>query len=297
MSQVLQNSRRKPRPWTAQEQVTAEVAAACGVQIKEIGLAIDRDPGCIRIKLSARAAASARKSMQKYAAANRDKRNEQSRVYRAANVERSREMARRWHALNSARVSQRKRKNYEANRDSERRRNQEWHANNRDAVSARKRRYLLENLETLRERNRKWIRENPCKALEMRRKYIESHREQMRENSRKRKALRRASRRVSFSPLSRSEQAKRFHLWQNHCAYCDASGKMTLDHVLSLACGGLDEASNIVPACARCNSSKRDRPVESWYRAQQFFSVARWAKIQRHCPSAVVGQLPLALPA
>jgi hypothetical protein len=67
--------------------------------------------------------------------------------------------------------------------------------------------------------------------------------------------------------------------------------------VLALTKGGLDEAVNIIPACTACNSSKNNSPVEAWYNRQPFFAATRWRKIQRHCPAAVVGQLPLALAA
>jgi len=64
------------------------------------------------------------------------------------------------------------------------------------------------------------------------------------------------------------------------CAYCGADEKLTLDHVVALADGGLHVPSNIVGACGRCNSSKQDKPVEAWFRAQPFFSEQRWQRIQ-----------------
>jgi 5-methylcytosine-specific restriction endonuclease McrA len=73
--------------------------------------------------------------------------------------------------------------------------------------------------------------------------------------------------------------------------------RLTVEHVLALTKGGLDEAANIIPACTACNSSKNNSPIEDWYRQQPWFMDARWRKIQRHCSAAVVGQLPLALTA
>ena len=46
----------------------------------------------------------------------------------------------------------------------------------------------------------------------------------------------------------------------SRCHYCGAPAT-TVDHVIPKAKGGTDAMSNLVPACARCNSSKRDRPA------------------------------------
>ncbi len=47
------------------------------------------------------------------------------------------------------------------------------------------------------------------------------------------------------------------------CVYC-ASPATTLDHLEPRAMGGLDEASNLVAACLRCNSARRHRSLVSW---------------------------------
>ena len=50
------------------------------------------------------------------------------------------------------------------------------------------------------------------------------------------------------------------------CVYCgrDLRGAVpsdvTLDHLLPRSVGGTNDASNLVTACRRCNSSRQDRP-------------------------------------
>ena len=144
------------------------------------------------------------------------------------------------------------------------------------------------NIEKFRKNTRRWAKANPS--------YI-------RERNRRRKYMRRAARRCSFSPATSLTIESRFGLWQHRCAFCGVNAnnsrnagqqRLTEDHVMALVNGGLDESSNIIPACFTCNSSKGARLVESWYRRQSFFTEARWSKIQRHCPTAVAGQLALA---
>lgn len=55
------------------------------------------------------------------------------------------------------------------------------------------------------------------------------------------------------------------------CAYCGRKleygvpGSVpTMDHVIPLSKGGGHSKGNIVPACGRCNSAKRDKTLEQW---------------------------------
>ena len=70
---------------------------------------------------------------------------------------------------------------------------------------------------------------------------------------------------------------------------------MQIEHVVPIAKGGTHALGNIVPACQRCNYSKHTNEVESWYRAQPFFSELRWRKICRvlNWSRGAVGQLAL----
>jgi 5-methylcytosine-specific restriction endonuclease McrA len=141
------------------------------------------------------------------------------------------------------------------------------------------------------ESSRRWRKANP---------------EKIREKARRRNAWKRAARRAALHPVTRAQIDARFAIWGNRCAFCGADAphqrnhgrqRLTVEHVLALTKGGLDEASNIIPACSACNSSKSNSPIEDWYRQQEWFTEPRWAKIRKHCPAAVVGQLPLALAA
>lgn len=77
------------------------------------------------------------------------------------------------------------------------------------------------------------------------------------------------------------ERKRRYHAGRNwhqlrkfvfdrdghRCVYCggDGNGKsFHCDHVLAISKGGQNTVENLVTACQRCNSSKRDRPVEIW---------------------------------
>ncbi len=64
------------------------------------------------------------------------------------------------------------------------------------------------------------------------------------------------------------------------CAYCgDYTNRPTKDHIKPLIDGGKLERQNVVPACLRCNSSKKDEEMLSWYQKQPFYDPARAQKI------------------
>lgn len=50
------------------------------------------------------------------------------------------------------------------------------------------------------------------------------------------------------------------------CFYCHEVAPLTMDHVIPVVRGGRHSEGNIVPACARCNSSKRARLIIEWRR-------------------------------
>lgn len=65
------------------------------------------------------------------------------------------------------------------------------------------------------------------------------------------------SKRLRFEILRRDNHA---------CRYCGASApeaKLTVDHVVPVTLGGTDEPSNLVAACADCNSGKSATPADA----------------------------------
>ena len=75
------------------------------------------------------------------------------------------------------------------------------------------------------------------------------------------------------------EEAIRYQDFNNQCAYCGATEKLSLDHFLPIAHGGADTISNLVPACMPCNVRKNAQDPKLWYQAQDFYSLKNWKKI------------------
>lgn len=272
-----------PQPWTDEEQRRAEELRAQGLSYRAIGREMGRSHPTIRGRLDPGVF---------------EKQRQNSIRWRETNRERARINSRRWYWEDPERARKSARDSRDKHIDECLRRCRNYYRANKERCLANSRRWAEANPEKVKESqrraDRKWRAANPEKDKEKRRRWVAAHRDAVREHSRRRRVRRRAGRRAALVPVSLQQRQRRFELFGGQCAYCGATGKLTVDHVLPLKLGGLDEAANILPACVRCNASKQATPVEQWYRAQSFFSEARWWKLQRHCPGAA-GQLPLAL--
>ena len=52
------------------------------------------------------------------------------------------------------------------------------------------------------------------------------------------------------------------------CHYCGQSGN-SVDHLIPRSKGGTDDPTNLVCACIKCNSSKRDRMTPTFFEGQR----------------------------
>lgn len=73
--------------------------------------------------------------------------------------------------------------------------------------------------------------------------------------------------------------------WDYRCAYCNGvpidDASLTLDHVRPRSNGGQDLTSNLVPACACCNSDKGAiTDWRKWFRVQDFYCPVREKEIE-----------------
>jgi 5-methylcytosine-specific restriction endonuclease McrA len=65
-------------------------------------------------------------------------------------------------------------------------------------------------------------------------------------------------------PLSKSVRFEVFKRDAFKCQYCGAEAPNVLlhvDHIKPVEGGGTNEITNLITACATCNSGKRDRPL------------------------------------
>lgn len=67
--------------------------------------------------------------------------------------------------------------------------------------------------------------------------------------------------------LSKAERKKVYEKCNGHCAYCGCDitlKNMQVDHVKALHVGGVDDISNMLPACRSCNHYKSTLGIEDF---------------------------------
>jgi len=99
-----------------------------------------------------------------------------------------------------------------------------------------------------------WVAANPQRRRDVSRNYAHRRRAQIRGST--------------VRLITVDDVIARCEVFGNACAYCrrpfGAQLKMTIDHVIPLSRGGPHILSNLRPACAPCNYSKRAKLLSEW---------------------------------
>lgn len=73
---------------------------------------------------------------------------------------------------------------------------------------------------------------------------------------------------ASLATLTDAEWQDVLQRFENSCAYCHTEGRLDRDHFIPVSMGGSWTKDNVVPACRKCNTSKKGwHPLEwmtSW---------------------------------
>lgn len=124
-----------------------------------------------------------------------------------------------------------------------------WRRANRDLINQRAAAYRAENRESINRTVREWSKKNLERKLESNRR-------------------RRARLKGSQAFLVTDRDIRRMLDRYPGCVYCGSlfgdGAEMHIDHVMPLVRGGPHSKGNIVPACASCNLTKREKTVMEW---------------------------------
>jgi len=179
----------------------------------------------------------------------------------------------------------RNRKYYQENRDKLLDQKSQYGKSNRQKINTYQRKRRSENPEKVRNYERQYRLKNPDKILNKSRKYYAENREEVRKyankyyaeyrlknleasrNSEKIDSQNRRARKANLPDTLTGEQwADCVEYFEGKCVACGSDANLTIDHWIPLKnkdCPGTI-ASNIVPLCFSCNSSKSDRDAYEW---------------------------------
>ena len=82
--------------------------------------------------------------------------------------------------------------------------------------------------------------------------------------------------------ISAKQIQNRFKLFNYCCAYCGSFEGLNIqmEHVVPRSKNGSHCMANIIPACRRCNTSKYNYDMVTWYKQQTFYTKERLNKIK-----------------
>lgn len=121
------------------------------------------------------------------------------------------------------------------------------------------REWRAKNLGAALENARRWREENPERVQESYRRWCAANPESIRRRGNMRRARKAEAAVCGPVPLSVYTSV----LNSGPCVYC-AAPAAEVDHIRPLSRGGIEHASNLVPACKSCNSGKKDRMLDEW---------------------------------
>lgn len=156
------------------------------------------------------------------------------------------EKLRRWREANREKYLAQRRADYQRNREKRLAAARVYRETNPEAVKARRAAWYSANRDRAVAYAVEWARANPERRRERdRRRYVK---------------------RVTSSAPGRVEETEAAiaSILLLPCAYCGATGKVELDHVVPLSRGGRHEPENFAPACKSCNSSKGAKLLPEW---------------------------------
>ena len=201
-----------------------------------------------------------RKYYNKYYDNNKEYEKERSKQWRENNKEYHKE----WRENNKEYFKERNKQYYEDNKEYIKERSKQWYEDNKEYYKQ----YYEDNKDKILEYNKQWHKNNPEKVFN--------------KHNRRRSKLENQGRGIN------KEQYKECNEWFDwKCAYSgekmesnNSTNGRTLDHIVALDNGGLNEPWNCIPMKKGYNTSKHiTENVLNWYLEQEYFDIERLNKI------------------
>lgn len=177
-----------------------------------------------------------------------------NKVWALTNPEKSRAIQRKHYEANKAVIKARSKRRADADPAATKAYHHAYYeAHREEALAASKARQQADP-EKNRLRRRAWARRNRAK-LRLRLQIHRQNHPDIHYAARTRRRARKAE--APLNDLTAAQWREIVHAYDSRCAYCGRKmQRLTQDHITPLAAGGSHTASNIVPACASCNSRK-----------------------------------------
>jgi 5-methylcytosine-specific restriction endonuclease McrA len=176
-------------------------------------------------------------------------------------------------------IAEKSKQYYEENKEYYAEKSKQYYEENKEYYAEYMKQYYEENKEQIAERNKQYREENKEQIAEHMKQYREEN-PHIQFNAHNR---RRSKEENQGNGVSKEQWLEMMIFFDFKCAYSGeklSSKKVrTVDHIVALDNGGLNEVWNCVPMYRNYNTSKHTKDMEQWYRQQKYFSEERLEKI------------------
>ena len=171
--------------------------------------------------------------------------------------------------------------------------NKQYREKNRERILD----YCHQNRDKRNKQTKEWRKQNAEYVKQYRKQYQDEHKEEIREYHKQYRQTpqgqiknfnsnsnRRTKEENQGSGITKDQWLEMMNFFNWKCAYSgeDIGGSKnirSIDHIVALDNGGLNEIWNCVPMYRSYNCSKRTQDMEEWYKKQDFYSEERLQKI------------------
>lgn len=208
-----------------------------------------------------------KKYKEKYRENNKEKIAQTNKLYYKNNKEKIKEKHKKYYEDNKEKINKANKRYYEENKEEMLKKMKEYKENNKEELKEKCKEYYKNNKEERLKYQKQWAKENPDKIFNNRLKY-----RGLKENQ--------------GSGISKNQWYEMMNFFGWCCAYSgifiggeENEEIRSIDHIIPISLGGLNEPWNCIPMYRYYNQSKYTNDMITWYKQQDFFDIDRLMKI------------------
>ena len=221
--------------------------------------------------------------------------NERVKAYNKKHKEERKEYNKEYYDNHKNELKERNKEYYENHKDKKEEKlknRREWYKNNKEKEKKYRKQYYNDHKEEIEKHRKEYYEEHKEEIKEYNKEYYKQWKknnfEKIFNNTQKRR-----HKLESQGKGITKEQWLEMMLWFDfRCAYSgeyiggNDNKNRSIDHIIPLDWGGLNEVWNLVPCYNSYNCSKRNKDMLIWYSSQDFFNIGRLNKIYEWCEYA-----------
>lgn len=187
---------------------------------------------------------------------------------------------RQYYQDNKEKIKEKAKQYYQDNKEERKEYKKQYYNENKEEILEKCKQYREEHKEEKKEYNKEYYQDNKEEIANYQKQYRENNPEKIFNWHNKR----RTSKESLGRGVTKEQWLEMMNFFDWKCAYSDEyiggdSDKRTIDHIIPLNKGGLNEIWNCVPMLRDYNSSKKTNSILEWYQKQNFYSEERLLKI------------------